>query len=94
MTSLLIEDLSRSEDLDRHARLAVRGGILIKKLPDEGPTPVEPDGGTGAGPAGPSIPGLPSTPGLPDVSSLLRLLGGGCWTPRTQPAPFDLARLQ
>jgi hypothetical protein len=89
MTTLLVEDLPRSDDLDREALLAVRGGIMIGERPPEpGPRPVEPDGGIG-GPAGPSIPGLPSIPSMPAIP------GWGCWWPGVPADPgFDRARLQ
>lgn len=58
MTSLLVEDLSRSDDLDREELLAVRGGILIIKAPPE---------------QGPQLPGfcgtgVPTLPGWPTIA--------------------------
>jgi hypothetical protein len=77
MTSLWVEDLSRSDDLDREQLRAVRGGILVKELPPaEGPSGFC---GTGV----PSYPGVPSwpLPGLPGVWPR------NCWEPSVPSGP-------
>jgi len=63
MRPLLIENLPRSDALDRAALRAVRGGIAII----ERPMPTEPDPGF-CGTGSPIFPAWPSLPSLPGVS--------------------------
>lgn|GEM_PF-5615785 len=85
MTSLLVKDLSRSDDLDRKELLAVRGGNLIIQRPPE---------------QGPQLPGfcgtgLPSIPGLPSLPDWPTLPGPSEWWPCAPADPgFDPRRLQ
>lgn len=63
MRSLLVEDLSRSDDLCREELLAVRGGSSMLVMPPaQGSEPPE-FCGTGS----PSVPGWPSMPSLPTM---------------------------
>jgi hypothetical protein len=78
MTSLLVEDLSRSDDLDREELLAVRGGILIKEIPPE------------QGPQLPGFCGVPSwpiVPGWPNMPSWPTIPGPNCWWPSPPGGP-------
>ena len=95
MTSLLVQDLSRSDVLGREEMLAVRGGIMIiERPPEEGPQPVD-FCGTGS----PIFPGLPSIPALPPLPALPEL-PRNCWerAPAGPAGPcgpaFDPGRLQ
>jgi hypothetical protein len=67
MKSVLVEDLSRSDDLDREEMLAVRGGILIMERPPEQGS--QPPGFCGTGspivPGWPNMPSWPTEPGWP-----------------------------
>lgn len=72
MRSLLVEDLSRSDDLDREELLAVRGGLSIMREPGgQGSLPPE-FCGTGS----PIVPGWPSLPSLPSLPMVPAWPGG------------------
>ena len=75
MKSMLIEDLSAVEELDREALCAVRGGIAV--------------GGCIPNPYGvPSVPGVPELPTVPQLPSAPDLWRS-FFPPTTMPARIE-----